>query len=145
MTTYRVVRRRYADLHGEGARLYGGRFNPPGIRAVYTSQSIALALLEVLVHVDKSEVPRDYVVMAIDIAGRSVYRPQGAGIHGIGQLSADEFRSSMWHRPILRVPSVIVPREYNYVLFPAADRFRAEVVSIEPLQFDNRLFSALGR
>ncbi len=34
--------------------LYGGRFNPPGIPAVYTSQSIALALLEVLVHIDKA-------------------------------------------------------------------------------------------
>ena len=54
MTRYRVVRRKYADLSGEGARLYGGRFNPPGIPAVYSSQNIALALLEILVHVDKS-------------------------------------------------------------------------------------------
>jgi RES domain-containing protein len=69
MTCYRVVRRKYANLAGEGAGLYGGRFNPPGIPAVYTSQSIALALLEVLVHLDKIEVPPDYVVMAIRIAG----------------------------------------------------------------------------
>ena len=54
MTCYRVVRRKYANLSGEGAMLYGGRFNPPGIPAVYTSQSIALALLEVLVHIDKA-------------------------------------------------------------------------------------------
>ncbi len=71
---FRVVRREYADLSGEGARLYGGRFNPPGIPAVYASQSIALAVLEILVHVDKSEVPNDYVVMAIRLAGRRVSR-----------------------------------------------------------------------
>jgi RES domain-containing protein len=46
MTCYRVVRRKYADLSGEGARLFGGRFNPPGIPAVYSSQNIALAVLE---------------------------------------------------------------------------------------------------
>ena len=57
MISFRVVRRKYADLKGYGARLYGGRFNPPGIPAVYSSQSIALALLEVLVHLDKAEVP----------------------------------------------------------------------------------------
>ena len=59
MTCYRVVRRKYADLTGEGARLYGGRYNPPGIPAIYSSENIALALLEILVHVDKAEVPTD--------------------------------------------------------------------------------------
>jgi len=66
MTSYRVVRRKYADLSGEGARLYGGRSNPAGIAAIYSAANIALAVLEVLVHVDKSEVPNDYVVMAIE-------------------------------------------------------------------------------
>jgi RES domain-containing protein len=40
-------------LSGEGARRVGGRFNPPGIAAVYTSESIALGVLEVLVYLDK--------------------------------------------------------------------------------------------
>jgi RES domain-containing protein len=75
VTSCRVVRRHYAGLAGEGARLYGGWFNPPGIPAVYRSQSIALALLEIPVHIDKSEVPGDYVVMAIGFSGRRVSRP----------------------------------------------------------------------
>jgi RES domain-containing protein len=82
VTSYRVVRRPYAGLTGEGARLYGGRFNPPGIPAVYTSQSIALALLEILVHIDKAEVPRDYVVMAIRFPGRQVSRRSTANLIG---------------------------------------------------------------
>lgn len=94
MTSYRVARRKYADLRGEGARLYGGRCNPPGIAAIYSSENIALAVLEGLVHVDKSEVPSDYVVIAIRFAGRRVTRgrraypgqdrsPQAAFVHYI--------------------------------------------------------------
>ncbi|MHB8148190.1 MAG: RES domain-containing protein, partial [Vulcanimicrobiaceae bacterium] len=33
-------------LSGEGARLYGGRWNTPGVAALYASSSLALALLE---------------------------------------------------------------------------------------------------
>ena len=139
------MRRKYADLPGEGARLYGGRYNPPGIPAVYSSESIALALLEILVHVDKSEVPADYVVMAIHFTGRSVSRPGRAGLPGTGQLTAARFQEHFYHRPILRVPSVIVPRENNYVLFPEADGFDASVDWAEPLNFDSRLFSFVGR
>jgi RES domain-containing protein len=141
MTSYRVARRKYADLRGEGARLYGGRCNPPGIAAVYSSENIALAVLEVLVHVDKSEMPSDYVVMAIRFAGRRVGRGRRAEFSGLGQLTVSRFRALYFHQPVLRVPSVIVPREYNYVLFPEAQGFEAEVAWIEPLDFDRRLLS----
>ena len=86
MITYRISRRPYAGLTGEGARLYGGRFNPPGIPAVYTSQSIALAVLEILVHIDKSEVPADYVVMAIHFPGRRASRQRGEDVVGLNRL-----------------------------------------------------------
>ena len=142
MISYRVVRRPYAGLTGEGARQYGGRFNPPGIPAVYTSLSIALALLEVLVHIDKSEVPADYVVMAIRFSGRRVLR-QSVRLREANKLPFDEFRAAFYGWPVLRVPSVIVPREYNFVLLPEADSFAAMVEWIEPLNFDRRLFSAL--
>ena len=59
------MRQRHADLSGEGARLYGGRYNPKDIPAVYASQTIALAVLEVLVHLNKWEIPEDSVLMAI--------------------------------------------------------------------------------
>ncbi len=145
MTCYRVVRRKYADLTGEGARLYGGRHNPPGIPAIYSSENIALALLEILVHVDKAEVPTDYVVMAIRFTGRSVSRPGRAGLLDIGQLTAARFQEHFYHRPIIRVPSEIVPRENNYVLFPEAYGFDASVDWAERLNFDSRLVSFVGR
>lgn len=120
----------------------GGRCNPPGIAAVYSSQNIALAVLEVLVHVDKSEMPDDYVVMTIRFSGRGLYRGRRVSeLSGLGRMEAASFRAACFLHPIHRVPSVIVPREYNYVLFPEAEGFEAEVSWIEPLDFDRRLFS----
>ena len=145
MIGYRVVRQRYADLSGEGARRFGGRFNPPGIPVVYTSQSIALAVLEVLVHLDKTEVPPDYVVMAIRFIGRSISRPRGPELKGVGQMAPSVFKTSFCKRPVLRVPSVIVPREYNYVLLPDAHRFAANIEWTEPLDVDSRLFAFTRR
>jgi RES domain-containing protein len=113
--------------------------------SIYASESIALALLEILVHVDKSEVPTDYVVMAIRFAGRNVSRPARADLPGMGQLTPARFQEYYYGRPILRVPSVIVPRENNYVLFPEADGFDASVDWVETLNFDRRLFSFVGQ
>ena len=143
MTTYRVVRRQYANLSGDGARQYGGRFNPPGIPAIYTSQSIALALLEILVHIDKSEVPNDYVVMAIRFNGRNVARRSGPDLANTRQLTIPQFTDLFYRWPVLRVPSVIVPQEHNFILFPEATGFEATVASIDLLNFDRRLFSAI--
>jgi RES domain-containing protein len=139
VTTYRVVRRPYAGLTGEGARRYGGRYSPPGIPAVYTSQSIGV--LEILVHIDNSEVPADYVVMAIRFSGRQVYRRSVANLIGANQFTIARFKTAIYRWPVLRVPSVIVPREYNFVLLPETDGFEAEIEWVESLNFDSRLFS----
>jgi RES domain-containing protein len=49
---YRLVHTRYSRtaFSGEGASLAGGRWNSLGVRVVYTSSSIALAVLEVLAY-----------------------------------------------------------------------------------------------
>ncbi|MEP7364631.1 MAG: RES family NAD+ phosphorylase [Acidobacteriota bacterium] len=142
MTVYRVVRSRYADLSGDGAKLYGGRFNPPAIAAVYASQSISLALLEVLVHLDKREVPGDYVVMAIQIDRALVARHSTLSTLEIRHMKTRAFVNKFYSRPALEVPSVIVPREFNYVLLPEAPAFTAKIDWIEPLQLDDRLFQS---
>ena len=51
---YRIQKRQFVDtvLTGEGARLNGGRWNPPGTALLYTSATPELALLETLVHLD---------------------------------------------------------------------------------------------
>lgn len=52
MRLWRLAGARHAGgaMTGEGAAMYGGRWNPVGTPAVYTSQSLALATLELVVH-----------------------------------------------------------------------------------------------
>jgi RES domain-containing protein len=142
-----LARRKYADLNGEGARLYGGRYNPRGVPAVYAAESISLASLEVLVHLDKSEIPGDYVALRIEV-GRgqvqslSMEAAQRVEVLSSGQSSAVEsFLREFYARPVLRVPSAIIPREHNYILLPAAANFSARVLWVESFRFDPRLFS----
>ena len=141
MTAYRVVRRKFADLSGEGARRYGGRSNPPGVAAIYTAENVALAVLEVLVHLDYVEVPIDYVVMAIRFAATRAYCAKSNEFQEVVRHGASTFSESQFFKPVLRVPSAIVPREHNYVLYPAANGFEAVVDWIEPLEFDRRFFA----
>lgn len=137
MIVYRLTRRPYADLSGNGARMVGGRYNPPGVPAVYASASIALAALEVLVHIDKAEVPNDYVVMAIRF---NASRIPTVNKLGLGSTAVSAYRSAYYSHAAIRVASVIVPREWNYVLLPEARGFAATVEWIEPFSFDTRLF-----
>ncbi len=61
VTVHRVCRRIYASLDGEGARGVGGRWNSPGRPFVYMAQSVALAVLENLVHMSRPDYPTGYV------------------------------------------------------------------------------------
>lgn len=63
VATYRVCRRIYARLDGEGSRKVGGRWNSPGRPVVYMAQSVALAVLENLVHMSRQDYPIGYVVV----------------------------------------------------------------------------------
>ena len=124
LTAWRVVTERYADsaFSGEGARLYGGRWNPKGVALVYTAQTQSLALLEMLVQdsplraryvmiparipeplierVDVANLPRDWR----DLSAR-------AELQQIGATWAQK-RSNA----VLAVPSAVVPAETNYLL-----------------------------
>ena len=57
MIVYRLSTAKYAnDLTGEGAKIYGGRWNPIGVAALYLSEFISLSILEILVRTDKKNV-----------------------------------------------------------------------------------------
>jgi len=67
LRVFRVCRARYARLDGLGARLAGGRWNSPGYAVVYMAESIALAVLENLVHVSRQDFPKGYVCVTATI------------------------------------------------------------------------------
>lgn len=147
---WRLVKERHAEnaLDGEGARIYGGRWNSPGRRVVYTSGSLALAALETLVHLDSAlPLPR-FVAFALQIPREDIEQVRFSsnyGTHGplppltetrrLGDRWIDEGR----HLALL-VPSAIVPQELNLLINPLHARFSQIVIS-PPVAFhiDSRL------
>jgi RES domain-containing protein len=154
---YRVAPKPYAgDLSGEGARLYGGRWNPKGVPAVYTAESPAQALLEYLPHFAEISAPPDLVLVTIKA-------PSTLAIQEIAQkdlpenwnarppVPATAMLGEKWLRDpdvlALRVPSVMLPlgKAWNMVLNPRHSMFsEIGVVEIVPLNIDPRLEQKLG-
>jgi RES domain-containing protein len=66
ITVWWIVKTRHAKdaFEGEGARINGGRWNSPGVRVAYASQSVALATLEVLVGLQASALLASYSALS---------------------------------------------------------------------------------
>jgi RES domain-containing protein len=75
-TGWRIVKSRHAGtaFDGEGAGLYGGRWNSPGTRMVYTSSTISLAVLEVLVHLQEASLLSSYSLLSVSFDDAFVER-----------------------------------------------------------------------
>ena len=144
MDAWRLCRRRYANLSGDGARLFGGRWNSAGRPLVYLAEHPALAALEVRVHLDLpfELLPVDFVLMRVVVA--SVPETQSAVDEvsiALGNAWLSEARSAA-----LLVPSVLVPHAWNILLNPShPDAGRAAIGEIEAFSFDPRLWRPLGR
>jgi RES domain-containing protein len=145
MRVFRLTRARHAALDGEGARRYGGRWNSPGRRAVYTAAHRSLAVLEILVNLDLPPdlVPADYVMIEIEIPGPIMT----AATVFDGPITAEiNFRAlgDAWiengQNAVFSVPSVVVPAERNYIINPWHQQAAAiEAVSQAPFAVDERL------
>src|SRR3712207_468033 len=154
-TGWRFVKSRYAStaFDGEGARLYGGRWNSPGTRMVYTSSTISLAVLEVLVHLQEASILSSYSLISTGFDDALVERldrsllpdgwrsyPAPSELQRIGDEWVRRQRSAM-----LEVPSVIVERESNYLLNPTHPDFSSVVIGEpEPFTFGERLLAEPG-
>ncbi len=146
---WRIVRENHAAtaLDGEGARRYGGRWNSPGTRVVYASATLSLAALELLVHL-LPPVRFRYVAIPIEFDDGLVEvvsmdslpiewteEPPPQSTQWMGDRWVEEGRSA-----VLRLPSVIVPTEPNYLLNPAHPDFRkVRIGAPAPFAFDPRL------
>jgi RES domain-containing protein len=151
MRLWRICRERYAAAAyaGEGARLYGGRWNSSGLPVVYTSSSLALAAVETFVHLEPNLRPDDLVAleaeMADDIATeRLEVKSLPAGWHSRSDESLRAF-GDRWVRNgrcvALQVPSAAIRGEWNVLLNPGhADFARVKVRGPQPFEFDLRMF-----
>jgi len=148
---YRIVKAKYAGgaFDGEGARLQGGRWSATGTRIVYAAGSMSLALLEILVHLQNAAALSAYVVIRVEFPDNLVgdldpsllpanwrASPAPAGTMKIGDDWVRESRSA-----VLRVPSVIVPREHNFLINPGHQDFsRITIGDPARLDVDPRVF-----
>ena len=143
MLAWRLCRAPFADLAGEGARRYGGRWNQPGHPVVYAASNAALAVLEVRVHLDLTPdlLPDDYVLLTIDL--REMATEEVAAIPADPAAFGDAWLPEQ-RTPVLRVPSLIVPESFNLLINPAhPDAERASVISRRRFAFDRRLWLPL--
>lgn len=156
ITAWRITQARYVEgddaaaaraaLGGEGARLYGGRWNSRGVPVAYAAGSRSLALLEILVHLGAPYLLGRYVLIPIMIPARHAEmltdvpddwrsHPAPRSTREVGDAWVREARS-----PVLRVPSVVVPAEWNVVVNPRHPDFDAlEIGAPEQLDVDERL------
>lgn len=150
MLVYRIARDRYIrDLSGSGSREYGGRWSPPGIPVLYTSESRALAALEFYAHTSPRQVPPGLCIAEISIPDKiKIKAVESPGLPKDWQkypapLELQEYGlkwAASGEGLILRVPSVQVSREYNFLINPAhPDMPGVKIMAVENFFYDDRL------
>jgi RES domain-containing protein len=147
MKVYRISNKKYTEhLNGEGAYRVGGRWNSKGIRMVYTSTSIALASLEVLVHTDGIPIPKGMILLTFEVPNKHIQSLDNPPLNwnetppkGAAKSVGDEFTKSN-NILGLKVPSAIIPEEYNVLVNPLNIHMdKVELVSQREYAFDGRL------
>lgn len=150
-TVWRLVRtpRAGSAFDGEGARVHGGRWNHPGVPAVYTAATLSLAALEILVHLEIDDAPDGWLAIPAEL-------PEGLSVDALraddlpagwrSYPAPEELRDlgTRWLRSqrssVLEVPSAVVPRECIYLLNPRHPDLEAiDIGAPEPFSFDPRL------
>lgn len=149
MRLWRITHRKYAlDKLCAGAALYGGRWNPIGMPAMYCGASIAITALEKLAHLGAAPRP-PLVLVAVDIPDdATVYDPGLAALpRGWSDLptsAAAQAFGGAWlthgAELAMKVPSAIVQEEANVVINPRhRDYHHVKLTVMRPFSFDRRL------
>lgn len=151
MRVWRISKRKYANtaFSGTGTLKVGGRWTPKGVRAVYTSSSLALAALELLVHLEREDIRTGFVAISAELpedleidsinAGQLPENwrdtPPPASLSLIGQDWLNAGRAA-----VLSVPSAVITAERNFLLTPEHAAFgRILINEAEEFSFDFRL------
>ena len=149
MRLWRIAHRKYAlDRHCSGAAMYGGRWNPIGLPALYCGGTIAITSLEKLVHLGTTPWP-PLVLVAVDLPDASaVYAPDTEvlpdGWDALPLSTTAQSFGGDWLRRgdtlTMKIPSVIVPEEANFVINPLhPDYPQVQLTALRPFSFDRRL------
>lgn len=147
MLVWRLGTAAHPIWDGAGAARYGGRWNPPGMPAIYAASSLSLAMLERLVQ--QNNLARTSLVEAIvpdNIEVTDLMADPPANWRAWDSPEATRTGREWLARngtALLRVPSAVVPREANHAINPAhPDAARIQVMPPDPLFWDARVFGA---
>ncbi len=138
-------------MTGDGARLFGGRWNSKGAPVIYAASSLALACMEIMAGLKDYAALRDtYAAIAVHIPKRLVehlepallpadwIKPEHPAPKGLGDQWIKDRRSA-----VLLVPSAVVPLEHNLLINPLHMDFRTiNVGEPQSFDFDPRLIKA---
>jgi RES domain-containing protein len=145
---YRIADARFRPESGEGARLYGARWNSPGRAVIYACTTYAGAMLEKLVHTGR-QIPKHQVCVTFefpdDLKQTTLDEKHLIGWRNDGQQltrQAGDAWLDLAQTAILLVPSVVFDVERNALINPAhPDAARIRILSIDSIRWDDRLFS----
>ena len=149
MTVFRLSKLKYSrDLSGRGAEKSGGRWNSRGVGMLYTSDSRALCTAEIAVHTPLGNTPADYYLSTIELPDESGILefavsdlptdwksfPHSNSTQKVGDKFISEGQFLLF-----KVPSVVVPGDFNYLINPQHKDFsKVQLKNIESFEFDKR-------
>ena len=150
MHTYRIAKKKYIhDISGEGARMFGGRWNKKGTSVLYTAENRSLATAEYLVHISMGILPHDSCIAEFFIPDEINYEqikvtdlptywstyPAPLLLTEIGEKWIKNNNTLL-----LKVPSSVVKNEWNFLINPKHELFsKVKITGIELYNFDERL------
>lgn len=151
MLVYRIVKlkKRTKDLSGTGAFNEGGRWNNEGVFALYTSESEALAMLEILVNVELPELPPNMFVMTIQIDDAApIFKMPDKTLPSNWRLPGNIFIKNLGDKILdekkfigIKARSAVMENSYNYILNPLYPDYYnlVKVSKVQKLAIDKRL------
>jgi len=149
MQVYRISKDAYIrDLTGIGAKSVGGRWNFKGVAVLYASSSISLSVLECLAHFPAAFAPKDMAIAIISIPDTSITEiklnvlPENwrevPSPRILKELAYQWIKTQ--ESLVLKVPSIIVPQEFNYIINPFHKDFQKVILEdVSLFSFDNRV------
>ena len=149
MIIYRLTEGKYAkSMDGNGAKLYGGRWNSAGIPMLYTTGFISLAVLEVIIRISLEEIPSGFMLLKIEvpdsmeiktIENKNLKKQWKEDIE-YSRFMGDSFLKEN-KSAVLKVPSAVIDEEDNYLINTLHPDFKhIKLKDAEPFDFDKRLF-----
>lgn len=151
MKLFRLSKKKYAKaFNGKGAAKSNNRWNSKGTEIIYTAESRALAMAEVAVHITIATLPKDFVMLTINVPKEVSIKkidvkkldknwnsnPSNSKTKKIGDSFIDDLDFC-----VLKVPSAVVKGDFNYLINPYHKDFKKiEIIEITDFPFDKRMF-----